>query len=97
MVKLILSSHLSGYLVRPDWMLKRPLPEPKECPDKGQRDRDSEPEGQKCNQGEEGDRRRRVFVPQHQIHDEKVREDDARMIIKFQAKIVSSLNCQPLD
>ena len=68
---------LPGDLVGPDWLLYARLPEPKVSPDEGEGDWDSEPESQEGHQGEEGDGSRGSVVPENQVEDEEVAEDNA--------------------
>ena len=69
---------LSRNLIGPHWLLYGRLPESKVGSDKGQGDGDTEPESQERHQGEEGDSGGGSLIPQHQVQDEKVPEDDAR-------------------
>jgi len=68
---------LSRNLIGPHWLLYGRLPESKVGSDKGQGDGDTEPESQERHQGEEGDSGGGSLIPQHQVQDEKVSEDDA--------------------
>ena len=65
-------------LICPHRLLNRSFPEAKIGSDKGEGDGDSKPERQERDQSEEWDRGRGAVVPEHQVQDEEVSEDDAR-------------------
>ena len=72
-----LVGNLPWNLVCAHWMFYGSLPESEQGSDKGQRDRDAEPQGQQLDQSQEGNGGRGSLVPQDQVHDEKVRKDDS--------------------
>ena len=67
---------LPGDLVGPDRLLDGRLPEAEVGADEGERHRHPEPEGQEGHQGEEGDGGGGAVVPEDEVQDEEVCEDD---------------------
>ena len=65
-------------LICPHWLLDWSFPEAKVGPDEGEWHRHPEPERQESDQREEWDRCGGAVVPEHQVEDEEVGEDNAR-------------------
>lgn len=64
-------------LVGAHWMVQDPLSEAEVGPDERQRHRHSKPQGEQRHQRRERHRGRRVLTPQHQVHHEEQRENNA--------------------
>ena len=73
-----LVGNLPRNLVCPHRLLNRRLPEAEVGSDEGERHGHAEPEGEQRHQGEEGDGGRGPVVPQNQVEDKEVTEDNAR-------------------